>query len=127
MGRALVVAVVLAAACTAGSVEYVTLIPHIGVPRSRVCDGQCTDRQYVEKLTAEELCELAIWRAGRGNCTCGYALINACGMRDTAVRERRIREPAMRQCMDPLSEPMRRELRIASTQPGVIAACVGDE
>lgn len=94
---------------------------------SRACDEQCTDREYADRYTAKELAALAIWRAGRGNCTCGYALLAACGMKDVTVREAALRDRALRACVVDVSPAERRELRIASTAPGTIAACIGDE
>ena len=91
------------------------------------CDEQCTDREYADRYSAKELAALAIWRAGRGNCTCGYALLSACGMKDLTVRDAALRDRALRACVVDVSPDERRELRIASTTPGTIAACIGDE
>jgi len=95
--------------------------------RSGPCDEQCTDREYADRYTAKELAALAIWRAGRGNCSCGYALLSACGMKDLTVREAALRDRALRACVVDVSPAERRDLRITSTIPGTIAACIGDE
>jgi hypothetical protein len=139
VGSGWVLALLSALACSActpalavGTVDVFADIGRIGVEdlvhgRGPTCDEQCTDREYADHYSAKELAALAIWRAGRGNCTCGYALLNACGMKDLTVREAALRDHALRACVEDVSPAKRRELRITSTAPGTIAACIGDE
>lgn len=114
-----------------GTVDVFPEIIHINVfdliGHGPTCDEQCTDREYADHYSAKELAALAIWRAGRGNCTCGYALLTACGMKDLNVRDAALRDHALRACIVDVSPAERRELRVASTAPGTIAACIGDE
>lgn len=118
--------VLFAMACTAADVSLgVAVLGPSDV--SYQCSEQCTDRKYAEKLSARELGGLAIWRARRGNCTCGYALANATGMKDLRVREQVIADPALRACIEPRTQEERRVLFSEASRPGTIAACIGDE
>jgi hypothetical protein len=128
--RAVLLALTVAGACTAKGTAQLALhaaadSAHLELSDS--CNERCLDREYTNRHSAPELGQLAVWRAQRGNCTCGYALTIACGRKDPAVRERVVHDPALRGCVAELPPAALVSLRHDATQPGVIAACIGDE